>query len=967
MAARTLGDVVQLVRSATGPCDRELLARFAAGDEDAFAVLVRRHAGMVLGVCRRVLPTVQDAEDACQATFLILARKAKATAWQRSVANWLYTTARRVASKANRAAGRRARREALAAQPDRAPTLDQMTGHEAFAALDEELARLPAIYREPLVLCYLEGLPRDEAARCLGIPFATLKSQLDRGRRRLADALGRRGIAVGAGLLTVAVTSPAGASPPVVQAILAAVGGSPTPAAAALAREVVVSRLITLVKGSLFALIGAVALTAGLAAMPTAEPGRPAPAAKPGDEDKVTVRVLDPDGKPVAGATVVQRSPSRRRDRVVEAVVGRTDDRGQIEATARLFSAFVAVKDGYAAAFSGSEPPGRALDLKLAKPLPIKGRLVDLEGKPVAGARVEVIDVRGAENDDLTGAYNAFRVNPDWHGMAFARWLDGKATGAPKATTTDKDGRFTVSNVATNHVVRLRFFAPGIESAGVFVFADPAFAKRVRPPSDGEKRAGMSREHAPAVYGPEFTHAARPEHRIVGTVVDDETGKPVPGVEVWGTTGLALSGVTSDPWRDHVETKTDAKGEFELTGLAKAVVYNRAFGSKEAKRYLHVRPLGSNCLDQIVTIPDALDYTPVRVEVRLRRAMVLRGTLLNQKTGKPVRGQVKWAALQSNTLVAPGKFAERALYLEGFGVTRATETWVEAGDDGRFRLRVPPGPCVLLASADEAEATVFTTAQVRDEDRKHLRKPEVGEGVRSTGGPRERRDELAFATLGMTWPLRWETGYAIVDADAEMKVIEVKVPFDPGATVTVGCVDPEGKPVAGVTMVGHGPYGRVPRAYPTAEIAVGGLSPKNPAEQLYFLHKGRKLCGQVLVKGDETGKVVVKLTPCGRVTGRVVDHEGKPAAGLLVPMQMTDGVANDLLRQKLFRDEGTATTDADGRFAFDRLFPAVEFDLMVFRPGFRSGEAASKRVTLKPGEARDVGEFRLRDRRQKDE
>jgi RNA polymerase sigma factor (sigma-70 family) len=127
--------------------DRELLARFVAGDQTAFATVVKRHTGLVIGVCRRVLPSVQDAEDACQATFLVLARKAGTGRWQPSIANWLYTTARRIAAETNRSAARRMKRESRAAPPAPGSALDQMTGREAFAALDEELDRLPAIYR----------------------------------------------------------------------------------------------------------------------------------------------------------------------------------------------------------------------------------------------------------------------------------------------------------------------------------------------------------------------------------------------------------------------------------------------------------------------------------------------------------------------------------------------------------------------------------------------------------------------------------------------------------------------------------------------------------------------------------------------------------------------------------------------------------------------------------------------------
>ncbi len=230
---------------AAAPCltDRELLNQFSAGDQAAFAAIVKRHTGLVLGVCRRVLPTVQDAEDACQAVFLVLARKAKTGGWQSSIANWLYTAARRIASETNRAASRRIKREAHAAPPAPVSALDEMTGREAFAALDEELDKLPAIYREPLVLCYLQGLTRDEAANRLGVPFATLKSQLDRGRKKLADALTKRGIDIGAGLIAVAATSSARASSRLVESILATIGGTPSTSVAAIAQATSVNGL----------------------------------------------------------------------------------------------------------------------------------------------------------------------------------------------------------------------------------------------------------------------------------------------------------------------------------------------------------------------------------------------------------------------------------------------------------------------------------------------------------------------------------------------------------------------------------------------------------------------------------------------------------------------------------------------------------------------------------------------------
>ena len=181
---------------------------------------------MVLGVCRRSLLHWHDAEDACQATFLLLARKAGSVRWQPSVANWLYATARKVAHNARVAAARRAPARGPGRVPPPSCPWTAMTGRELLAVLDEELERLPARYREPLVLCYLEGLTRDEAAARLGVTVTALKSRLARGRQRLHDALTKAGCTLGAGLLTLTVTSPAEASPPrLLEDILSAATG----------------------------------------------------------------------------------------------------------------------------------------------------------------------------------------------------------------------------------------------------------------------------------------------------------------------------------------------------------------------------------------------------------------------------------------------------------------------------------------------------------------------------------------------------------------------------------------------------------------------------------------------------------------------------------------------------------------------------------------------------------------------
>jgi RNA polymerase sigma factor (sigma-70 family) len=210
--------VVRHLRHAVGAgelTDRRLLARFATQrDETAFATLVRRHGPLVLGVCRRVLGHEQEAEDAFQAAFLILARKAAATRWQDSIGNWLYGVAYRVACKQRARAARRRQRESqppVLPEPEAPP---EPAWRELAAVLDEELHRLPDEYRSALLLCYLEGLTRDQAARQLGWSLRTLDRRLERGRELLRTRLVGRGLTLAAALLGAVLARSATAAVP---------------------------------------------------------------------------------------------------------------------------------------------------------------------------------------------------------------------------------------------------------------------------------------------------------------------------------------------------------------------------------------------------------------------------------------------------------------------------------------------------------------------------------------------------------------------------------------------------------------------------------------------------------------------------------------------------------------------------------------------------------------------------------
>jgi RNA polymerase sigma factor (sigma-70 family) len=201
-----------------GPCaglsDGELLDGFVGRRDGAcFEALVRRHGPMVLGVCRRILRDAHDAEDAFQATFLVLVRRASAVP-RRAVGNWLYGVAYRTALNARRAAARRRAREKPEEDMPQPTTEPAEDWAELRPLLDEELSRLPEKYRSAVVLCDLEGLTRAEAARHLGVPEGTASGRLTVARRMLAERLIRRGLTLSTGALAALLSQRAATAVP---------------------------------------------------------------------------------------------------------------------------------------------------------------------------------------------------------------------------------------------------------------------------------------------------------------------------------------------------------------------------------------------------------------------------------------------------------------------------------------------------------------------------------------------------------------------------------------------------------------------------------------------------------------------------------------------------------------------------------------------------------------------------------
>jgi RNA polymerase sigma factor (sigma-70 family) len=334
-----LRHVRSMVNAARCPdlSDQELLARFLTSrDEAAFTALVERHGPMVLAVCRRVLHQHQDAEDACQATFLVLARSASSIRKHTSLGSWLHGVAYRLSRKLKDSSMRRRRREAQASATAAAAPESEASWREVQAVLDDELSRLPEKFRAPLVACYLEGQARQEVAQQLGLPLNTLRGRLSQARERLRQRLARRGVTLSAALLVPALAegeSAAEAAMPATLVVVTTRSAAAFAAGQAAGAGVQATRPVALAEGWLQTVIATkfklaaavlVALTVlaagvGLAAWPDPPPisqppvpdrAGPAVDAAPGAQGKGRI---DRYGDPLPAGSVLRLGTSRYR------------------------------------------------------------------------------------------------------------------------------------------------------------------------------------------------------------------------------------------------------------------------------------------------------------------------------------------------------------------------------------------------------------------------------------------------------------------------------------------------------------------------------------------------------------------------------------------------------------------------------------------------------------------------------
>jgi RNA polymerase sigma factor (sigma-70 family) len=695
--------------AAQGLSDARLLEQYVAhSDEGAFAALVHRYGRLVRSICRHVLGHEEDADDAFQATFLVFAAKAGSIRKATSVASWLYGVAHRTAMSAKRARTRRREEQGTPEGLCREQPVTEAALRELQAILDEELLRLPEAYRAAFVLCCLDGKSKAEAARALGWNEGTVSSRLARARKRLLERLRRRGVVLSAALCVVALGRASAAAPhpslvkSTIQAALSLAAGKAVAGdlvstqVAALAKGAFGSMGTTKLKVATAMLLAASLLTGvGLAARqaladkPAGEarqalapqspeqakaPAAPKAAApKGGAADAVVVEgtVLGPEGKPFEGAKVsVWRSSSldptaSGGERATTGADGRFRFTVPKDDDATRQTRVVATAKGLAPDWAVIARTGPASDVTLRLTMddvPIDGRVVDLEGRPLAGVTVEVWGVhKRAGGGDLTPWIEAQQAQAQGKPVKDVPMigLRPREAGVATSVTTGKDGSFRLAGFGRERVVHLRTRGPTIADGH----------------ADVVTRAGPLAGVPVYLHPAKFDFVAAPDKPIVGTVRDRRTGKPLAGIKV---------GLGGSP------ASTDAKGQYRLNGLGKRPQY---FVLAEGAPYL---PSAKT------EVKDTPGFDPITVDFEMERGVTVRGRLTDQATGKPVRGTISYAAWSHNP------------NLKDFSQLMQFFPHAQTGPDGTFAIAAVPGPGLLLAWAYDRDH--YSRAEVKDWD-----------------------------------------------------------------------------------------------------------------------------------------------------------------------------------------------------------------------------------------------------------
>jgi hypothetical protein len=545
--------------------------------------------------------------------------------------------------------------------------------------------------------------------------------------------------------------------------------------------------------------------------------------------------------------------------------------------------AVVAVADGYGPAWAEVGEPGQGagLSLKLVEDLPVEGRILDQNRQPIAGARVLMLDVTSDSEEGVTRF-----LQGDFDSWSPRSWR-GPLPGQPPGVTTGADGRFRLTGLGRDRVVRLALEGSTISHSTLAAVTRPAGAT----------------PYFAGVKGAAFEHEALPSRPIRGVVRDRATGKPVAGVKISAC--------------GHLPTAvTDEDGGYELPGCPKADVY-----------FVLAQPqAGQPYFATWARVPDGPGLDPLTANLELVGGIRLQGRVTDGATQRPLRaGVVEYYPLFPNphsSRITTGTVAPSSALIR---------------PDGSYSLVVLPGPGVVCVAGSPRNS--YAVARVDADDLANLFHDGMDHGM-SQG--------LFTATQNGGQGSCCINGYhalSLINPDEGAELPALGLTLHPARPLKGTVVGPDGLPLTGVRVIG---LTAMPdeEVLDSASFTVTGLNPRR-SRDLTFHHKGKNLGKVLTVRGDETEPLTVPLDPCGSVTGRMVDQDGKPVPGVTVCFGRASIPSNVV-----------AETDGGGRFRA-ALVPGEKHVLLL--SGSRRLLRDVGPLEVEPGRSKDLGDLPLSD------
>ncbi len=624
---------------------------------------------------------------------------------------------------------------------------------------------------------------------------------------------------------------------------------------------------------------------------------------------KRVVRILDSS-----------RSPSTRTGRVALAAIilmGATCTLGA--GLLGIGQAHAEQDDSNVAAKANGDDPAQENASKDAKAKPIRGQILNTEGRPVAGVMVRITGLLRSSTGSLDGFLEAWKNDANV-AMGAADRLPAHADLSAK---TDEDGKFEIQGVGGDRVAFLEMKHPRLASTKLWVVNRPGFDAKLHNDAALRRWPAESRRPGllPQLIGPQFRHVVDSGRTIEGVVYLGKDRTPLSRAMVTTVVGYNIA----------ASALTDENGAFSIHGV----------GRRPEHSISVIPPAGRDTLLQrsiVATFPEG--ERKLNIDVELTEGVVLTGRVVDPKTGQGVWSRIRATPLPGN------KYLDQPAYASYLRESPSINT----KPDGTFRLVTIPGPSVVTAQVlhrekmGQSEINPFREAKFSAEDAKQVE-------VKMQAGA-----SYFVKADGSIEYLMLKSAVKYLDLKPDGEAVGVELKLDRGGTRQVEIQDDQGKQITGAFAVGVTEHRFSTIRLGESRCTVYGLGEDRP-RKLLLLHPRRQLAASLTVKGNEAAPVVVKLAPTGSVVGRALD-EGAPIGNAKVIVRYYKNQPADELRG--YSAMATATTDAKGRFRVDGLMPGEPF-VLDFQEGDRlyRGYANHGERAVESGQVRDFKDLTI--------